>query len=127
MLIKIIDQALSGERQNTIEIDIEELTTPEKIIRARVTKEVTAYNTKAASVFHGLVQPITREQNLNNSSSKFKPIDLEKQVYVALDAFQKNGFFILVDDDQLTTLDQEIQLKTASEINFIKLTPLVGG
>jgi len=48
-------------------------------------------------------------------------------VYVALDAFQKNGFFILVDNKQLEELNQEIRLTEHSKISFVKLTPLIGG
>lgn len=127
MLIKISDQSLSGEIQNSIEVNLTKVTSPSKIITARVTKEVDKYNSKSQSVFNGLVQPIHQERILNEQASKFKSIDVEKQIYVALDAFQKNGFFILVDDCQVTTLDQQIEITQTSQINFIKLTPLVGG
>ncbi len=54
-------------------------------------------------------------------------IDPEKQYYLALDAFMKNGFFLIVNDNQVDSLEEEIVLKENMEFNFIKLTPLVGG
>lgn len=54
-------------------------------------------------------------------------IDAEKQVYVALDAFTKNGYFLLIDTIQSESLEQEVFLKSTTSISFIKLTPLVGG
>jgi len=127
MLVKIIDQSIPGDIENTFEIELKEVTNPEEIIRKRVTKEVSQYNNKASKILKGLVQPTHFEKTLNKGKTKFKSVDLEKQVYVALNAFQKNGFFILVNDQQVTTLDQQIKLTQTSQITFIKLTPLVGG
>ncbi|MFP2995191.1 hypothetical protein ABN763_04745 [Spongiivirga sp. MCCC 1A20706] len=125
MLVTIIDQTISGETKNQIKVDLNESVTAEDIIKARVTQEVENYNSRAANVFKGLVQPTNREQQLNDK--KFKPIDVEKQVYVALDAFQKNGFFILVNDHQLSEIDEKVTINENTEISFVKLTPLVGG
>ena len=54
-------------------------------------------------------------------------MDPEKQVYIALTAFQKNGFFLLLDTIQASSLEQEVFLTSDSKISFLKLTPLVGG
>jgi hypothetical protein len=48
-------------------------------------------------------------------------------VYIALDAFNKNGYFVLVDNKQAESLDQEVKLSPVSSVKFVKLTPLVGG
>ena len=45
----------------------------------------------------------------------------------ALDAFQRNGFFVLVDDRQVEGLDEEIEIRLNTTISFVKLVPLVGG
>jgi len=126
MIIEILDTTIPGEIKNSLKIDLEEITTPEKIIVARVTEEVKIYNEKADVKLNSLVQPEKKEKLLNGVKKKYV-IDAEKQTYVALEAFQKNGFFILVDDEQVTELHQEIKLKKESKISFIKLTSLVGG
>lgn len=99
-----------------------------EIIKARVAAEVTAYNQKLPAVFKGLIQPTAAEKVLNGFKLKKKKlIDAEKQMYIALDAFQKNGFFVLVDDMQADTLEQRVDICPTTTVSFIKLTPLVGG
>ena len=76
----------------------------------------------------GLIQPARAERVLNGyKMKKGDLIDAEKQTYVALDAFQKNGFFILVDDQQVENLKEEILINDDTKISFVRLTPLVGG
>lgn len=77
---------------------------------------------------NGLIQPTAAEKILNGFKlKKRKLIDAEKQMYIALDAFQKNGFFVLVDDLQADTLEQRVDIRPTNTVSFIKLTPLVGG
>jgi hypothetical protein len=45
----------------------------------------------------------------------------------AYSSFEKNGFLVLVDGKQVTELDSPFDLHENSEIEFIKLVPLVGG
>lgn len=98
------------------------------LIQARVHSEVEAYNNKPLAYYNGLVEPTDSEKTINGVKMHGrKQIDAEKQAYVALDAFQKNGFFVLVDNEQCSSLEQEIELHEDTRISFIKLTPLVGG
>jgi hypothetical protein len=102
--------------------------TVKDIIEARVQKEVSDYNTKLPEYFQGLVQPTNAEKTLNGYRVKErKMIDAEKQVYIALDAFGKNAYFVLVDNKQVDSLDQQLTLTAHSTVKFVKLTPLVGG
>ncbi len=126
MLIEILDKTLPGKTNNSFKIELEETTTPEEIIRVRVTHEVEMYNNKAGDKLQSLVRPLAKEARLNGLKKR-KEIDIEKQIYVALEGFQKNAFFILVDEAQVSELNQRIYLKANSKINFIKLTSLVGG
>ncbi|MFD6683110.1 hypothetical protein [Micromonospora parva] len=54
-------------------------------------------------------------------------VDAEARTQVALDAFRRNGFVVLVDDRQVTALDETVRLHAGSRITFLKLVPLVGG
>jgi hypothetical protein len=54
-------------------------------------------------------------------------VDWEQQAERALDAFARNGFFVLVGDRQVTDLDEELRLTADSDIRFIRLVQLVGG
>jgi hypothetical protein len=89
---------------------------------------VEAYNTKLPDYFRGLVQPADAEKTLNGYKLKErKKVDAEKQRLIALDAFAKNGFFILIDNIQSESLEQMVVINDKTDINFVKLTPLVGG
>ncbi|SEN44812.1 hypothetical protein SAMN05192574_103192 [Mucilaginibacter gossypiicola] len=127
--LKITDETFAGKILNEIRIAVSgERLTIKDIIEARVYAEVEAYNDKLTETFTGLVQPTDAEAFLNGFKiKKVKRIDAEKQVYTALDAFQKNGFFVLIDNRQAESLEEEILVNNESTVSFIKLTPLVGG
>ncbi len=113
------------------QIDVQfntDVVTVKDIIQARVEQEVADYNKKQPEYFKGLVQPTHAEKTLNGYKLQArKQIDAEKQVYIALDAFSKNAYFVLVDDKQVESLEQKVKISAASSIKFVKLTPLVGG
>jgi len=129
MILTIKDTTIGGDLLNEIEIAVQnERTTIKDIIMSRVAAEVTAYNTKLPEYFTGLVQPSEAEKTLNGYKLKTrKKIDAEKQAYIALEAFQKNGFFVLIDDQQAEDLEKEVLVSEKTTVSFIKLTPLVGG
>lgn len=127
--ISVKDENFSGKVLQEVFVDFSSNTvTIKDIIEARVRQEVDRYNQKLPEYYNGLIEPSDAEKTINGYKLRSKkPIDPEKQVYVALDAFQKNGFFVLVDNQQCTALDQTVPLQTTTQIGFVKLTPLVGG
>ncbi len=129
MNILISDELLNGTITNQFEISLEsDSLTVRDLITKRVSIEIQNYNKRLPQYFNGLIEPKEAERTLNGYKLKPKQlIDVEKQVYIALDAFQKNGFFVLVDNEQLEELEQQVVLKSTSKISFVKLTPLVGG
>jgi len=81
---------------------------------------------------HSLVIPTERgniviREPHGKKGARTQPVDAEKQIAVALKAFEQNAFFILADNRQLETLDDTVYLHDGLVVNFIKLTPLVGG
>lgn len=127
--LTIKDETSGGEIINEISVSLKSSTvTVREIIEARVEHEVKHYNEKLPQYFQGLVQPTNAEKTLNGYKMRErKKVDPEKQVYIALDAFQKNGYFVLVDDKQAESLEQEVIIKPQTVVSFVKLTPLVGG
>jgi hypothetical protein len=102
--------------------------TVRELIRARVFQEVQAYNERCSRSFWGLVQPTEAECTLNGYRlPRQRRLDAEKQCQRAIEAFQRNGFLILVDDRQVSDLDEEIEVTPATRVTFLKLVPLVGG
>ncbi len=123
------DITYTGEVLNEVKVNITNQTISVKeLIEARVTVEVEHYNSSSKEFFKGLVKPTSAEETLNGFKFRKKSIiDTEKQVLVALSAFQKNGYFVLINDLQVTNLDEVIAVNKQTEVSFIKLTQLVGG
>jgi hypothetical protein len=130
MTITIKDESLTGDILNQIQIAVEsEIITVKDIIEARVISEVEAYNNKLPEYFKGFIRPTASEQTLNGYKLKKKraKIDAEQQTFIALSAFQQNGYLVLIDDQQAESLEQEVLLTSNTTVSFVKLTPLVGG
>lgn len=127
--VRIKDETASGKILNDITISLKnEIVTIKDIITARVISEVDDYNSKKPDYFNGLIQPTDAEKTLNGfKMMQKKYIDPEKQVYIALDAFLTNGYFVLVDDKQASSLDEQVLVEKSTTVSFVKLTPLVGG
>jgi len=97
------------------------------VITERVIQEVARYNQSMSDYRHNLVQPTEVEQRLNGVAKQQAKVNVDKQIAIALKAFESNGFFILVDDSQVDDLDEVVTIKPHTQVSFIKLTPLVGG
>ncbi|MEM7105157.1 MAG: hypothetical protein AAF502_18615 [Bacteroidota bacterium] len=127
--ITIKDETAVGKVLNEIQLAFEnEFITVEELIKQRVFHEVNQFNNKGNEMFSGLVQPTDTEVALNGFKMKNRrKVDKEKQVYIALNAFKKNGFFIIVDNQQVDKLEDKVLVSGDTDVSFIKLTPLVGG
>src|SRR5215469_16672920 len=127
--LTIHDETASGEKTNTLTLEcLTETLTVRELIRARIYQEVRDYNLKEPEYFRGLVEPTNAEKVLNGYKLRAKrKIDWEEQFKKALDAFERNGFFVLVGDKQAETLEQQFEVKVDTEVSFVKLVPLVGG
>jgi hypothetical protein len=127
--LTIYDETASGERSNRRTLDfLDERTTVRELIRRRVYEEVQEYNLSRPECFQGLVQPTDAERTLNGYRMRERrKVDWEKQYERAVEAFRRNGFLMLVDDRQVESLDEEIEIRLGTEVSFIRLVPLVGG
>ena len=129
--VVVHDESMSGEslRQQTIEIPSETITVRE-LIRSRVYQDAKESNARAAStpVEPLPIQPSDIELTLNGPRSQ-KPaiVDWHNQFDKAVDAFTSKQILILVDDRQVTTLDEQIQIGSTTKISFLRLTMLMGG
>ena len=125
----IVDATPSGQKLRSFTLDsLTERVTAREIIRARIWQEVQDYNQACAGEFHGLVQPTEAERMLNGYAlRKHQPIDWEEQFRMACEGFEGNAFFMLVGDRQAESLDEEFTVALDTEVQFVKLTPLVGG
>jgi len=134
LTLTIRDETASGKLYNEVPLVFpSEQITLRELIRERVYQEVQDYNNQQTeTAFRGLVQPSEAEQTLNAHKSPapskaHKQIDWKQQYDRALEAFQNNGFLVLVGERQAEDLDEVITLNSASQVSFVKLALLVGG
>lgn len=127
--LTIHDETTSGERRQSLTLHLPEPTiSARELIRARVFEEVKVFNDNISERYFGLVQPADAERELNGYRvSKGRRIDWHEQSRAALEAFERNGFLLLVDDRQVESLDEEIRVRLETRVTFLKLVPLVGG
>jgi hypothetical protein len=133
--LTIRDETATGKTTGELTLDIlDETITVRELIRNRVYQEVQDHNRRSepAAAFNGLVTPRDEERALNSARTgkagwTRREINWKRQFEVACDAFERNGFFILVDDRQAESLDEQITLRYDTKVSFVKLTPLAGG
>ena len=127
--LTVHDEGTSGGRIRSFKLHLAaERISVRELIERRVTQEVEEYNRAQPECFQGLVQPTDAERVLNGYRLRQKrALDAAEQRAKAVEAFERSGFFVLVDDRQLDRLEDEIAVRPDTEVRFVKLVPLVGG
>lgn len=125
----IHDESASGQSLASLElIDLPERITVRELIRHRVREEVARHNAGPCMPWRGLVTPEeAAARGLTRGVSRSTRVDWEQQAAIAEKAFDRNGFFVLVGDRQVESLDEVIELSRDEHVAFVKLVPLVGG
>jgi hypothetical protein len=129
--VMVKDQTIAGKVLNAVMISlilVNKQASLADIIKARVYAEVKKFNDEKSKIFNGLVQPGDTEMTLNGYELKIKKqIDPEKQFQIAIEAFKKNIYFVLIDNKQVESLESLFFINKNMEISFVKLVPLIGG
>ena len=127
--IIIHDETASGSITNQLRLKIDRNhITAKELIKMRVFHEVNAFNARKNELYRGLIQPNNAKPMLNGYklNPRYK-IDPQKQYYVAMDAFKRQGFHLIIDDQKIDDPDFTIDMESNKRVSFMKLTPLVGG
>lgn len=129
LLIRDETTASLGKPEHTFTVHVSgEKISIRELIRQRVAQEVGDFNSRQPAVFRMLIQPSDAERTLNGYKfHKPRLVDPVTQYEKAIEAFEGNGFIVLVDDYQVQGLDDEIALHPETSVTFLKLVPLVGG
>jgi hypothetical protein len=132
--LKIRDETAAGHVYGVLSLEIPaERMTVRELIRERVYQEVQDFNRRhQEQVFCGLVQPTDAERILQGNRPEYRlkehrEIDWKAQFAKAVEAFERNGFFIVVDDRQAESLEEEFSIHPETQVSFVRLTVLVGG
>jgi hypothetical protein len=129
LLIRDESTASLGKTEHTFTVHVSgERISVRELIRQRITQEVEQHNSSQPAVFRMLIQPSNAEKTLNGYKfQKPRFVDPIIQFEKAVEAFEGNGFVILVDNYQVESLDAQIALRPETSVTFLKLVPLVGG
>jgi hypothetical protein len=153
-VLEIYDERRPGakrELRHRLELPVERITARD-LIRCRIEAEVAIHNAAERVRFDGeiaaceanrdapnewLVTPGAVERALNGPRGAYGPgvktpnsmtlIESEPLIAVALEAFARNGFFMIFDGRQIADLDEVLTVEHDSALTFLRLVPLVGG
>jgi hypothetical protein len=128
--VTVRDETTSGATTNELTLEfLTERVTVRELIRSRVYQEVTEYNARVSGAFRGLVQPRGSEAVAGGGFRlrQQRRLDWQEQYERALKGFAANGFLLLVDDRQVTDLEEEVVLRHDTAVTFLRLVPLIGG
>lgn len=126
--VLIRDETPAGAVVDQWQLVVAERLTLRELIRLRVREEVARYNAAPDGHFNGLIRPTEAEAQVNGYRMKpGRQIRWEEQADVAIAAFERNGFFVLVGSGQVDDLDAELDLDDSTDVAFVRLVPLVGG
>jgi len=94
----------------------------------RCTSAITLSDIPAAITLRDLIRTRVRDEVVrHNLPDRANRVGWEEKADRAIESFGRNGFFVLVDDRQVTELDEELTLTPDTDIRFVRLTPLAGG
>lgn len=130
LALTLFDETTSGNTLGKCELTlVSQRMTLRELLAERIRTEVERFNQQRnQEIFQGFVQPSDAEKALNGYKlRKPRSISFEKQMALAVRAFETNGFFVLLNDQQISGLEEMLTLDANSKISFIKLVPLVGG
>jgi hypothetical protein len=129
-IVRIRDDERSGDvsTEPLVLVDMPERVSVRDLIRTRVREEVARANADRSQSLSLLVAPVDAERTLNGYRLRNERlIDWERQAEVAVEAFEKQRFFVFVEGTQVEALDEKVALGADTEVRFLRLTPLVGG
>lgn len=127
--VTIKDETGTGRVAASVTLDgVDERITLRDLVRTRVREEVARYNARTTGVFTRLLMPEGAEPGPDGfEMAGARRADWEQQADKAIEAFGRNGFFVLIGDRQVTDLEEVLALTADTDIRFIRLVQLAGG
>jgi hypothetical protein len=136
--ILTISGKVLGKSQNlftTWQMDLpEQSSTLEELLELIVRSEVQAFQARQAdrqlTKILGLVEieaGVAAGKVSSGGSELEQVVDVQSAIETALQAFKDGFYLVFIDDQQQEDLTAVVNLKTNSELLFLRLTPLVGG
>ena len=134
LTLSIKEEVFGGGKSANVDLKLSKSTlTLAELIQAKAATEVR----KVEAMIQGKLPKVKtpwsseEERRLNRTAIHEREnkhyIDEEKAGLKALAAFQTNAFFVLIDGEPKGDLQEQLDLTNRSRVQFLRLTPLVGG
>jgi hypothetical protein len=132
--VNLVDQKVSPSSELALELpDVDTKISLAYLISSVVREEVAAYNQKQKS--RRLYPVLSMEEIMGGEKAGkihfgeglFDTISEHTAINAALTAFCKRNYLVFVDGIQYESLEAEFVASQDSRVNFVRLTPLVGG
>lgn len=128
MKILAQEKTFAGKILDEIWLEINnERTTVAELIQQKIAQETACYNKNIVQKQNQFKDTKQNTLNGRSISNHTALADEEKESYKAYQAFESNQLILLVDNIQMRELSTEILVNADTQIQFIKLMPLVGG
>jgi septal ring factor EnvC (AmiA/AmiB activator) len=125
---KVVDEVFGATRQGSANTKPVQLTLVSSTLTAR---EI--ISEKARSHFRSAIEesqktPASRVDVAARLDKQINPFSTEEEtVNAALIGFQTNKYFLFWNNEQVTSLDQKLQVLGDNDARFIRIIPLKGG
>ncbi|TAE46943.1 MAG: hypothetical protein EAZ06_05150 [Cytophagales bacterium] len=128
MKILAQEKTFAGKILDEIWLEINnERTTVAELIQQKIAQETACFNKNIVQKQNQFENTKQNTLNGHSISNRMALADEEKESYKAYQAFESNQLILLVDNIQMRELSTEILVSPDTQIQFIKLMPLVGG
>lgn len=125
--LKIIDQVPGARPRVMRELRLaSERTTLRQLLKQRIDEEVAEINAGKAAA-RSLVTPEERLAAAGGKKPPPRPVDADRQLAAAVEAFERRRIVVIVGRQQILDLDESFGIEPGAEVTFLKLVPLVGG
>ncbi len=137
--LKLIESVVGEPTRHSFQLKlVSETVTAKEIVAQHVAAEVGRENTRraktradhdrAASFLVGIAQhPDEARLNKTKKRPKLPKLDADAEIDAAQAAFEARQVIMLVDDKQIEDLTATVTVTDDSEVQFLRLVPLVGG
>jgi len=115
-VLRIVDETSTGKPLREVTLEL-------RLVRERITaRELIARRVRAEAA------EATRAETASaDATTAAAPAAIATATAAAFTAFERNGFLLLVGDEQVEDLDDEIVIGEDVKVTFVRLVPLVGG
>ena len=127
MNVLIRDESMNREMLQELSVVLpDDKITVRDLIRTRIRREFTASDAYESSQPESGNDVAVGNPSIHGAPVPTIPVEWESELKKALDAFITNRLVILIDNRQVKSLDESIEINSETKISFLRLTFVMG-